>query len=71
MRRKLDYRSENFFFVGYSEESKAYRLYNLVSKKYVINIDVEFKEEEAWDGSIDKIISGGTGISHEDDDRDE
>jgi hypothetical protein len=29
------------------------------------------KEEEAWDGSIDKILSGQAEISHEDDDADE
>ena len=71
MRRKLDDRSEKFVFFGYSEDSKAYRLYNPITKKYVINRDVEFKEEEAWDGSIDKIVSGGVEISHEDDDGDE
>ena len=71
MRIKLDERSEKCVFVGYNEESKEYRLYNLVTKKYVINKDVEFKEEEAWDGGIDKIASGGDEISHEDDNGDE
>ena len=56
MRRKLDDRSQKCIFVGYSEESKAYRLYNSITKKYVINRDVVFKEEEAWDGSIDKLV---------------
>ena len=28
LRRKLDDNSENGIFIGYSEESKAYRLYN-------------------------------------------
>ena len=51
MRRKLD-----GIFVGYSEESKAYRIYNPITKKYVISRDVVFKEEEAWDGSIDKLV---------------
>jgi hypothetical protein len=71
MRIKLVERSEKCVFIGYSEDSKAYRLYNPVTKKYFINKDVEFKEEEAWDGSIDKIVSGGAKISHEDDDEDE
>jgi len=37
---------------GYSEKLKAYRLYNLVTKKFIISKDVEFKETKAWDGSI-------------------
>ena len=45
LRRKLDDRSQKCIFVGYSEESKAYRLYNPITKKYVINRDVLFKEE--------------------------
>ena len=56
MRRKLDDRSQKCIFFGYSEESKAYRLYNPTTKKYVISRDVVFKEEEAWDGSIDKLV---------------
>jgi hypothetical protein len=68
MRRKLDDRSERCIFVGYSEESRAYRLYNPITKKYVINRDVQFKEEEAWDGSIDKSVSEGVVLPHEDDD---
>jgi hypothetical protein len=64
----LDYRSDKCVFVGYNEDSKEY---NTITKKYVINKDVEFKEKEAWDGSIDKIVSEGDGISHEYDDGDE
>ena len=56
MRRKLYDRSQKCIFVGYSEESKAYRLYNPITKKYVISRSVVFKEEEAWDGSIDKLV---------------
>ena len=54
MRRKLDDIGERCIFVGYSEESRAYKLYNPITHKYVINRDVQFKEDEAWDGSIDK-----------------
>ena len=66
----MDERSEKCVFIGYSEESKAYRLYNPVAKKYFINKDVEFKEEGAWDGSIDKVVSGGAELSHGDYDGD-
>ena len=57
MRRKLAYRSYNCILIGYSEDSKAYRLHNPITKKYIVNRDVDFKEEEAWDGSIDKSIA--------------
>jgi hypothetical protein len=67
MRRNLDERIDKYVFVGYSEESKSYRLYNPITKNYVINRDVEFKEEEAWDGSIDKAITDGDEFSHGDD----
>ena len=40
LRRKLDDKSEKCIFIGYSEESKAYRLYNPVSKKLIISRDV-------------------------------
>jgi hypothetical protein len=47
MRRKLDDRSEICIFFGYSEESRAYKLYDPITQKYVINRDVQFKEDEA------------------------
>jgi hypothetical protein len=34
--------------LGVSEESKAYRLYNLVSKKVIISRDI-FVENEKWE----------------------
>jgi hypothetical protein len=36
LRKKLNDRSEKRIFVGYSETSKAYRLYNLISKKLIL-----------------------------------
>jgi len=38
-------------FVGYSECSKTYKLYNLIIKKFVISRDVKFDKEAAWDWS--------------------
>ena len=68
MRGKLDDKRERCIFFGYSEESRAYKLYNLITQKYVINRDVQFKEDKAWDGSIDKSISEGAVLPREDDD---
>jgi hypothetical protein len=44
LRKKLDDRSEKCIFVGYSETSKAYRLYNLISEKLMLSRDVKFLE---------------------------
>ena len=59
------------YFFLYSEEYKAYRLYNPITKKYVINRNVLFKEEEEWDGSIDKLVGEEVVIPHTKDEEDE
>ena len=41
-RKKLDDKSFQFVLVGLIEESKAYRLYDPVSKKIVVSSDVIF-----------------------------
>ena len=46
-RKKLDDKFKKCIFVGYSERSKAYKLYNPITKKLVISRDVKFNEEEA------------------------
>ena len=45
--RKFDNHIEKCIFIGYSKESKAYKLYNLLTKKLVISRDVAFNETEA------------------------
>lgn len=50
-RIKLDDKSMKCILLGVSEESKAYRLFNPVSKKIVISRDVIFEEDKAWDWS--------------------
>jgi hypothetical protein len=45
-RKKLDVKSIKCVFLGVSEESKAYRLYNPVTKKIIISRDVIFVENE-------------------------
>lgn len=71
LRKKLDDRTDKCIFIGYSDESKPYRLYNPITKKYIISRDVEFKEEETWDGRIDKSIVKTIVLSHGYDNEDE
>ena len=47
-RQKLDEKSEKCIFIGYSLESKAYRLYNPLSGKVIISRNVIFDEEKGW-----------------------
>jgi hypothetical protein len=51
LRKKLDDKSEKCIFTGYSETSKAYRLYNPISKKLILSIDVKFMENQFWNDS--------------------
>ncbi|GKF64417.1 retrovirus-related pol polyprotein from transposon TNT 1-94, partial [Tanacetum coccineum] len=48
-RIKLDDKSKICVFIGVSEESKAYWLYDLVSKRIIVSRDVVFEEEASWD----------------------
>lgn len=68
LRNKLDKKGEKCIFIGYSEESKAYRLYIPSTKKIFVSRDVQFIEEEAWDGSIEKIVNVKNCLSHDEDD---
>jgi hypothetical protein len=51
LRKKLDDRSEKCIFTGYSETSKAYRLYNPITKKLILSRDVKFMENQFWNDS--------------------
>ena len=44
-RKKLDPKSKKCIFMGYSQESKAYRLYDPEAKKIVVSRDVVFWEQ--------------------------
>jgi len=66
LRKKLDNKGEKCIFVGYSDESKAYKLYNPLTKKVIISKDVHFIEEETWDGSLEKTFNVKACIPHED-----
>ena len=43
-------------FVGYSEDTKEYKLYDHVARKVIISRDVQFVENEAWNGSIERKV---------------
>lgn len=52
-RSKLDHKSKKCIFIGYDEQSKAYRLFNPITKKVIVmSRDVVFKDDESWDGNI-------------------
>ncbi|KAH9304361.1 hypothetical protein KI387_008765, partial [Taxus chinensis] len=46
--------------------TKSYKLFNPVTRKFIISRDVQFVENEAWDGSINKIVSVTLTIPHDD-----
>jgi len=55
-RKKLDNHGEKCIFIRNSEESKAYKLYNLLTKKLVVSRDIAFNEAEAWSWSIEESV---------------
>ena len=55
-RHKLEEKTEKGIFLGYSTESKGYRIYNLKTKKLVVSRDVEFDEKASWDWDKEEII---------------
>ena len=56
-RGKLDERSQKCVFVGVSEESKAYQLYDPNNKKVIVSRDVVFDEKVGWNWRDDEIIN--------------
>ena len=55
-RNKLGARSRKYIFLGYEENSKAYRLYDEVNKKFVISRDVIFLETNKNDQSTERQL---------------
>ena len=52
LRKKLEKKGHKCIFVGYSEDTKAYKLYDPVARKVIISRDVQFFENESWDGTV-------------------
>jgi hypothetical protein len=48
-RTKLKDKSKKYVFIGYSEKSKAYKLYDPIEKKLAISRDVEQNKDAHWD----------------------
>jgi len=48
-RKKPDDKAKKYVFIGVSETSKAYKLFNPSTKKIVTSKDVVFDEENTWD----------------------
>eukprot|EP00253_Pinus_taeda_P030095 PITA_30095 len=65
-RGKLGDKSEKCIFTGYNEKSKAYNLYNSVTKKTIISRDVVFKEKESWNGTVDNTVDAQVPLMEED-----
>ena len=54
-RHKLEVKSEIGIFVGYSSQSKGYRVYNPKTKKIMISRDVKFDESASWNWNEEKV----------------
>ncbi|KAL0425549.1 UNVERIFIED_CONTAM: Retrovirus-related Pol polyprotein from transposon TNT 1-94 [Sesamum radiatum] len=54
-RHKLEEKTEKGIFLGYSTQSKGYRIYNLKTKKLIISRDVEFDEDAMWNWDKEKV----------------
>ena len=55
-RNKIGARSRKCIFLGYSNTSKAYRLYDEVNKKFVVSRDVIFLESSKTDNVVEQQL---------------
>ncbi|KAL5840579.1 hypothetical protein ACOSQ4_013187 [Xanthoceras sorbifolium] len=53
--KKIDDKGEKCIFLGVNNQSKAYKLYNPITKKIVISHDVVFDEGKLWSWSDNTI----------------
>ncbi|GAA0141049.1 hypothetical protein LIER_02284 [Lithospermum erythrorhizon] len=66
-RGKLDKRSTTCVFLGVSEGTKGYRLYNTETQKIMITKDVIFEEHKSWDWGKEYEHQIGAELEWEDD----
>ena len=53
-------------FVGYSKDTKAFKLYDIVTRKLIISRDVQFVLNEAWDGTLENNVNIVSTVEHDD-----
>jgi len=61
-RGKLDERAEKGILVGYTAESKGYRIYNLNRAKIHISKDVHFDENSCWNWDLKEVDHKTTAV---------
>ena len=66
LRKKLDNKTHKCILVGYSEDTKTYNMYVLVSRKVIISHDVQFIENESWYGIVDNNVKIVSNVEHDD-----
>jgi hypothetical protein len=66
LRKKLYNKGHKCIFFGYSEDTKAYKLYDPIERKVIISRDVQYLENESWDGSIERIVKVIDATGHDD-----
>ena len=54
-RNKLDKKNVKGIFLGYSTQSKGYRVYSLRTRKLIISRDVEFDEDASYNQETDQV----------------
>ena len=66
LRKKLENKAQKCIFVGYSEDTKAYKLYDHVARKVIISRDVQFFENESWDGIVNINVTIVSNVDNDD-----
>lgn len=66
-RMKLDSKSEKCIFLGYSDRTQGYKLFNPVTGEVIVSRDIEFMEDEAWSRTTEEKLQQGTSINEESD----
>ncbi|XP_014511418.1 uncharacterized protein LOC106770105 [Vigna radiata var. radiata] len=63
---KLDDKSRPFIFLGVSDKSKAWKLYDPISKSTIISRDMVFAEEKGWNWSTLETATQQPDLHYED-----
>ncbi|XP_039038351.1 uncharacterized protein LOC120175865 [Hibiscus syriacus] len=60
-RSKLDAKRKQYILLGVSDETKAYKIYDPITKKVIVRRDVVFEEDKSW--NWDAHVDGGTTLA--------